>query len=622
MKLFCLLCITVLYCLAENIVIDKNFSTTLSIGKQHVFEETQTPLSVQEILERTDQGVSKLTTPSTKAVHWIMFKLQNTSTQAQQILLKHPRAGLDFIDLYIFKESELYLKSELGDLRPHDNRAIIHQNSVEILMLEPETTYTVISRLQSYGPYELWWSIESTSYFTLSTSLKTVIWGILGGILVALMIYNFVLYFLFRQISYMIYCGYAVCLLLFHYSYEGLLYEFFANINLKLLTIGSWVWVYLTLFFLFLFPYFFFKLHKEWLGKLLLIFASFALGCALMYMCAFFNMNLLYFTRYTTPISLGLTLYLIIFSFIILIQKRPGSLYFAVARIIFTVCAIYDTLIVGGYIQQAPFSWLVLPLGIIIDLVFLSLALGEKIKIIQKENKMNEELLIAQSRFIAIGQTVGNITHQWKTPIAQLASQFMFLQATFIHRKDLFLNEFAKKIPQILQSIDYVQESIMLFSNFYKHSNAKTLFNPVEEITAIQTILEEKLLLHDIDINVVSNINSLYTHKNALMNILMILLENAIEALRTKPSGKRFIEVQFNQQDKHISIIVKDNAGEVTQEIFNNLFSFAYSSKENNFGLGLTIVKTLVEKKLKGSIRSINALEGLSFIISLIDAPE
>lgn len=619
MKVLCLWSMLVLVCFAHlPIEIDQNFSSALSIENQRVFEEDQEHFSVEDIRQRTDQGIAKITTPSTKKAHWIIFQLHNRSMQPQQILLKHPRAGLDFIDLYLFENNTLSKKSELGDLRSHENRSIIHRNSVEMLTLEPQTTYTVISRLQSYGPYELWWSIESTNYFSLHSSLMTATWGFLGGILIALMVYNFALYFWVHQISYLIYCGYALCMILFHYTYQGLFYQYFAFVNLKLLTIGSWVWPYLTLFFLFLFPYYFFRLEKKWLGKWLLLFASFALLCSMFYLCAIFNMDLLYLTQYTTPLSLVLICYLIIFCIIILIQKRPGSLYFSIARVIFTLCAVYDTLIVGGYLKSEPFSWLVLPFGIVVDLVFLSLALGEKVKTIQKQHKTNEELLIAQSRFIAIGQTIGNITHQWKTPVVQLSSQFMFLHATFIHKKELFIHEFEKKIPQILQSIAYIEESINLFSNFYKHSNEKSSINPSEEMIIIQKMLETKLILHTITMNVYSDVHAIYVHKNALMNTLMILVENAIEALSTSELENRNIDISFIKHDTvFLDILIQDNAGKLTKEQFCRLFSLSGSTKKDNFGLGLSIVKTLVEKKLEGKIVAINTEKGLCFTVTI-----
>lgn len=621
MKLFFFFIIALKFCFAvENpIKINEHLSTILSSTQQNVFKETNESYTVEDIRHRTDQGIKDITTPSTQDRHWIRFQLYNASTQPQQIILQHPRAGLDYIDLYIFQEDNLYKKSELGDLRSSANRSIIHKNSAELLTLQPKTTYTIISRLQSYGPYELWWSIENMHYFTLHSSIKTIVWGFLGGILISLMIYSMILYFTFHQISYVIYCCYALCLLLFHFIYQGLFYQYFPNINLKLLTISSWVTIYLLLFFLLLFPYFFFKLQKDWLGKPLLAFALLALLCALFYSCAIFDMNLLYFTRYTTPINLSFSLYLIILCVIVVVQKRPGSLYFAIARGVFTLCAIYDTFIVGGYLKQETFSWLVLPFGIGVDLVFLALAHGRKVQLLQQYHHDNEQLLIAQARFVAVGQTIGNITHQWKTPIVQLASQFMFLQATFIHRKELFLNEFEKKIPQILQSIAYIQESIHLFANFYKHSNAKTHFNPIEEMQIIQKMLETKLMLHMIDFKISSDVQTIYTHKNALMNILMILCENAIDALLHNDPAEKHIDITFKKQNNALlEISIQDSAGKMPLIQFEQIFSSYYSTKKDNFGMGLSLVKLLVEKKLEGKIFATNEERGLRFTIKLL----
>ncbi|GEM_PF-6584398 len=55
----------------------------------------------------------------------------------------------------------------------------------------------------------------------------------------------------------------------------------------------------------------------------------------------------------------------------------------------------------------------------------------------------------------------------------------------------------------------------------------------------------------------------------------------------------------------------------MSEEQFKQLFSAYHSTKKDNFGLGLSMVKTIVEKKLEGKIIALNEAEGLRFIISL-----
>lgn len=602
------------------IEINERFSFEKSSAYQIIYKSTSAfdALNADAIKQAEPTDIALTNTPSTRDVYWIKFCLKNTTSEPQKIMLEHPRAGLDFIDVYVYKDDVLYKRIELGDMRLKENRSINHFSSVESLTLEPNALYTVVTRLQSYGPYELWWQVESINYFTQNASFKTMIWGITGGILIALILYNIVLYVSLKELFYMIYAGYMISLLLFHFLYQGFAYQFFSFEHFDVLTIATWVSIRLFLFFLLLMPYFFFQLQNEWYGKVFLGCASVIMGFALFFSCAVFNMDILYYSHNTVLFGYLFALYLIAFCVLSVIQKRLGSLYFAIAKIVFTLCMIYDTLVVGGYIQLQTYSWLVLPFGIVIDLLFLSLAHGKKIKRLHQQQRESEDLLIAQSRFIALGQTVGNITHQCKTPISQLASHFMFLHATFIHKREVLLKEFEKKIPQIVNSIEYIQENIDLFSNFFKHSNDKTEFNPIRELKTIEKILEVKLMLNMIEMRVTSEIDTLYTHKSALTNCLMILCENAIDALVYHDPLEKYIDISFKKlEPSKLAIVVQDNAGKVDTTHIQQLFSSNYTTKKDNFGLGLSIVKTLVEKKLEGKISAANTGNGMFFTITI-----
>lgn len=616
--LFFLLIPFVCYATTDFIDIDAHFSATKSNQLQHVYKDTNATLHASDIMAATFEAFHGTISSVTKDVFWIKFNVRNSSSEPQKVILEHSRAGLDFIDLYLYKEGVLFQKSELGDMRSKENRSINHFNSAEILTLEPNTTYTVISRLQSYGSYELRWNIKSLHSFTFSASIKTIVWGFLGGVLMALALYSVVLYGLTRGTFYLVYSGYALSLFTFRFIYEGFAYQYFHIENLSLLTISAWIWLRMTLLFLFLIPYYLFQLQKNLLGTLLLTCAFYELCWVVFYSTAIVNMDILYLSIYSAPIDFIMLLFLIFISVLVLIQKRPGSFYFTIAIGVFALYSFYNGLIIVGYIQEEEYSWLVLPFGVVTYLLFLALAHGEKIKLLHKQQRKSENLLIAQSRFIAIGQTVGNITHQWKTPISQLASQFMFLHATLIHKKEVLLQEFEKKIPQIIHSIAYMQESIDLFSNFFKYSNEKTEFSPIQEMKAIEKMLEVKLMLNTIQMRISSEIDTLYTHKSALMNCLMILCENAIDVLIEKKTEERIIDIFFQKEnDTSINVVVQDNAGELDQQTFNKLFVESFSTKIDNFGLGLSMVKTLVENRLEGMITPINLPTGLCFKITI-----
>lgn len=254
-----------------------------------------------------------------------------------------------------------------------------------------------------------------------------------------------------------------------------------------------------------------------------------------------------------------------------------------------------------------------MPIGLIFDLIFLSLALGQKMSHIQKENAMKEQIIQEQARFCSIGQTVGNITHQWKAPLSQLSSQFMFLKATFNHHQKAFLDEFEKTMPHIEDSINYMQENIDMFHDFYKNSTQEVFFSPKKEINTILKILDTKIKLGKVEVNVHVEDVQLHGVKSAFSNIVMILLENSIEALLDKKDLRK-VDICLSIEEKKNVLSISDNGGGISPSVHDKLFLTSITSKVNQgCGFGLPLAKNLAQKQLGGNITVENGKEGAIF---------
>lgn len=191
----------------------------------------------------------------------------------------------------------------------------------------------------------------------------------------------------------------------------------------------------------------------------------------------------------------------------------------------------------------------------------------------------------------------------------------MYLQATFSHNKSALEREFEQTMPQIIQSIDYMKENLDMFHNFYTNNAEKSTINPKKEIDVILKILETKLILHHIEISSSIAVESITTHKSALVNLLMILLENAIDALSHKENERKIsISIVLKQTNVHITL--EDNAGGITQYNLDKVFVSQHSTKANDgCGLGLNIAQLLTQKKLGGTLMYSHKKEGVLFEI-------
>ncbi len=88
-----------------------------------------------------------------------------------------------------------------------------------------------------------------------------------------------------------------------------------------------------------------------------------------------------------------------------------------------------------------------------------------------------------------------------------------------------------------------------------------------------------------------------------MIEILGILLDNAIEALVQQESRKLYAEISENPGC--VRILVKNNSDYIRQDDIRHFVKAGYSTKGNDRGLGLTTVAGLVEK-YDGTLRICN----------------
>lgn len=93
------------------------------------------------------------------------------------------------------------------------------------------------------------------------------------------------------------------------------------------------------------------------------------------------------------------------------------------------------------------------------------------------------------------------------------------------------------------------------------------------------------------------------------------LLKNSLDEYRTK-NIKGISKVDVFEENEFVKITVCDNAGGIPDAIITKIFEPYFSTKaKNGTGIGLHMVKTIIEKHLKGTISTRNQEDGAMFEI-------
>lgn len=106
----------------------------------------------------------------------------------------------------------------------------------------------------------------------------------------------------------------------------------------------------------------------------------------------------------------------------------------------------------------------------------------------------------------------------------------------------------------------------------------------------------------------------LFTNRNMLLNLCIILLENSVKEFHKNNTPYPKVSIHIASNKKGVEILFKDNAGGIKISPIEKVFEKDFSNS-NSTGLGLTIAKEIVEKKLEGTIKVQNQEDGVLFII-------
>lgn len=148
-------------------------------------------------------------------------------------------------------------------------------------------------------------------------------------------------------------------------------------------------------------------------------------------------------------------------------------------------------------------------------------------------------------------------------------------------------------------------------------------YKEINDILSETMIKECKLCEKDINFEFVIGEDFYTTNHYSLMTVLRNLILNSIDAVRNAQEDGKIRVVHESDVEKHF-FTVWDNGSGIREEFLSEIFSPNFSTKVNNQtgeacrGLGLSVVKYIVEDYLKGSIEVISALgRGTTFVVSI-----
>ena len=104
-----------------------------------------------------------------------------------------------------------------------------------------------------------------------------------------------------------------------------------------------------------------------------------------------------------------------------------------------------------------------------------------------------------------------------------------------------------------------------------------------------------------------------------MVQVFINLAKNSCDAMIEREIKDRFINIYSYEKNKKLYIEFEDNAGGKSKNFLNKIFEpyFSTKSNKNGTGLGLYMIKTIIEQYSFGKIDVYNTEVGTKFIIEL-----
>ncbi len=243
--------------------------------------------------------------------------------------------------------------------------------------------------------------------------------------------------------------------------------------------------------------------------------------------------------------------------------------------------------------------------------------LEDKMKSEVQQRQEQELMLLRQTRMTSMGEMLDSIAHQWRQPLMHINSILMNMDHA-LENQNTDKKYLTNKIDELANLTTHMSQTIEDFRGLFKLENEQVHFS-------IKTVIEDVLALMK---NRFTNIAVKYEaeqdtqiigHKSEMIQVIIILLSNAVDALDKQSTPKKHIIINTNVTQDSRVITIEDNAGGIISENLTNIFDPYFTTKEQTggTGLGLYIAKIIVEHKMNGEITVSNTHHGAKFSISL-----
>ncbi|WP_413999784.1 sensor histidine kinase [Flavobacterium sp. W1B] len=205
------------------------------------------------------------------------------------------------------------------------------------------------------------------------------------------------------------------------------------------------------------------------------------------------------------------------------------------------------------------------------------------------------------------------VAHEIKNPLTPLRLTVQSFQRKFDPNDPNIIQKMKDYSETLIQQIDTMSAVASAFSNFASMpAQQNETLNVVEVVElALDIFNDEHIVFEAESPMVIAKID-----RTQLIRIITNLVKNAIQSIPEQQENKS-VFVSVKKESNNVLIMVKDNGIGIKPQDIDRIFEPKFTTKNSGMGLGLGIIKNIIEN-YKGTITFDTEFEkGTQFTVSL-----
>ncbi|WP_206732264.1 7TM diverse intracellular signaling domain-containing protein [Halarcobacter mediterraneus] len=592
LKIFLILCVNIIF-LNANILVNNNTTKIDLLSKSEIFLDKTKTLSFEEVKNKKFESNTKSILSygyNPNFDLWLKFSLSNKTNKKKIFIIEYDNCLTTSVQF--FDPDNNYKMKQEGLFFIRDNRKTV--NPYFLIELKPNETKTYFMNVNSeittlIVGLKLW---DIHKFYEKEVSHQFML-ALFFGAMFVLLIYNLFIFFFTKDISYFYYVLYIFAIVFHQLVFVGIgnIYFYEKEFLFDIFNYAPLV-VVLPIFTLALFTKSFLKLeqypiHNKILNILILLVPINVL----------ILLNIEELAKYRNHITIIILTYLMYVTIYALFKKNKQAKYIFIGWVIFFFSGSLMIMASIGYFNIYKYIPYFAEVSIVTEAIILSIALSNRIKILQEENdsinktlilqKENEKERLEKQVFektknlnYALEERellLKELNHRVKNNMQTIVSLIRLQNDEIKNEK---LNDILITIQNRISAMSYLHE-LLYTQNDMTFVNTSHYFKLICE--EIQCSYNKEIII-DLDIKAQLRIEqAMYCGL-----ILNELITNTFKyAYPKQKKGKVFISLEKN--NGVYKLIVADEG-------------VGFESKSNS--LGLIIVENLAKRQLKGEIET------------------